>query len=130
MSLTETESVVFLNRMGQDGICRTVVRPGAEISLADALENTENIILLSGGVRVPLLVDLRRIKSISKEARDHFSMRGRMSRVNSIAMLIKSPVSKIIGNFYILFSQPTTPTKLFTEEEKAVAWLMQFVQPQ
>jgi hypothetical protein len=130
MVVTETESEVFLNRMGTDGICRTVVKPFAEISLAHAIKNTENIILLSSGVLVPLLVDLRKIKSISKEARDHFSMRGRTNRVNAIAMLINSPASKVIGNFYILFSKPTTPTKLFTDENQALAWLRQFIQAQ
>ncbi len=42
-------------------------------------------------------------------------------------MLIKSPVSKIVGNFYIQFSKPTIPTRLFTEEKKAIAWLTQFI---
>ena len=121
------ESEVFLTRMGKDGICRTEVKQDAEVRLPHAIWNSEAITRLSNGGMIPLLVDLRKIKSVSKEARDHFSMRGRKSQVNAIAMLIKSPVSKIVGNFYIQFSKPTIPTRLFTEEKKAIAWLTQFI---
>jgi hypothetical protein len=127
MELKETESAVFLCRLEGDGICRTIVKPDAEILLSHAIENTENVSRLFSGVPGPLFVDLRKIKSMSKEARDHFSMRGRTAKVNAIGLLIKSPVSRVIGNFYMLFSKPSTPTKLFTEEKNAIAWLKQFV---
>ncbi|MGQ0827149.1 MAG: DUF7793 family protein [Bacteroidota bacterium] len=111
----------------QDGICYTKVKEGSVIDLKDAIENTEAVIKVSAGVIYPMLVDLRVINSITKEARDHFSMRNRKPGVNSIAMLVKSPVSSIIGNFFLGLNKPSVPTHLFTSETKALKWLEQFI---
>jgi len=119
------ETRVF-NTWLQDGICYTRVKPAAVIGLADAIENSEVVLKVSGGVVYPMLVDLRMINSITKEARDHFSMRGRKPGVNSIAMLVKSPVSSIIGNFFLGLNKPVVPTHLFTSEPKALKWLEQY----
>jgi hypothetical protein len=101
------ETRVFYTSMDEQGFIRTKVKPGSEISREDAKENTEAVIRLSGGKNFPILVDLRQIKSISKEARDHFSMRGRKPHITAIAMLVNSPVSRIIGNFFLGLNKPT-----------------------
>ena len=97
--------------------------PGSEIQLQDAKDNTAAVIKISDGIIYPILVDLREIKSISKEARDHFSMRGRSPNVTAVAMLVRSPVSRIIGNFFIGFSKPVVPTRMFNEEKDAIRWV-------
>lgn len=117
------ETRVFYTSLEEDGYIRTRVKPGAEIRLQDAKENTAAVVKISGGSCFPLLVDMREIKSISKEARDHFSMRGRKPQVTAIAMLVKSPIGPVIGNFFIGFSRPVVPTRLFNSEKKALAWL-------
>lgn len=108
------------------GICHTCVKPNAIIELNDAQQNSDAVRQLSNGLRYPLLVNLKEIYYISKEARDHFSMQGRNPGISAIAMLIKSPGSRIIGNFFISLSKPAVPTQLFTEEAKAIKWLQQF----
>jgi hypothetical protein len=113
--------------MGEDGILRTTVKPFSEITIAHARENTEFVLKLKDKETVPILVDLRNIKSISKEARAHFSMKGRKGAVNAMALIIKSPVSKVIGNFFILLDKPLVPTRLFTNESEALTWLKVFV---
>jgi hypothetical protein len=116
----------FVTWYGNDGICYTTVNPNAVVNLEDAQQNSEAIKKISGKEVYPLLVNLTEINSISKEARDHFSMRGRTPGVKAIGMLIKSPVSRIIGNFFLGLNKPTVPTQLFTDETKAIAWLKQF----
>jgi len=111
----------------EDGICRTVVKSNAVIELHHAQENTDTVVTLSNNSQPPILVDIRKIKSINKEARDHFAMRDRKPRVCAIAMLINSPLSKVVGNFYLAINQPSVPTKLFNSEDKAIEWLKQFV---
>jgi hypothetical protein len=120
-----TETRVFITWM-EDGICFTEVKPGSDITLQDAIENTAAVKKVSGSITGPILVDLRRIRSISKEARDHFSMRNRIPGVNAIAMLIKSPVSRIIGNFFLGLNKPVVSTQLFTSREKAMEWAEKF----
>ena len=120
------ETRVFKTSL-KNGICQTVVKPDAIIDLADAMENTNIVEGLSNGNLYPLLVDVRKIKSISKEARNHFSMRNRQPGVKAIAMLVKSPVSRVIGYFFVSLNKPNVPFRLFTSEEKAMKWLEQFI---
>lgn len=116
----------FTSWLGNDRICYTVVKPNVVVELQDAIENSSSVKEVSGDTIYPLLVNLKEIKSISKEARDHFSMKNRTPGVNAIAMLVRSPVSRIIGNFFIGMNRSVVPTKLFTDESEAVSWLKQF----
>lgn len=117
------ETRIFYTSLEKEGYIHTKVKPGSEILLQDAKDNTEAVIKVSGDSNFPILVDLREIKSISKEARDHFSMRGRKPHVTAIAMLVKSPVSRIIGNFFLGLNKPTVPTRMFNVEKDAVVWM-------
>jgi hypothetical protein len=117
------ETRIFHTSLEPGKYILTKVKPGSEIELEDAKENTAAVIKISGGANFPILVDLREIKSISKEARDHFSMKGRKPNVTAIAMLISSPVSRIIGNFFLGLNQPIVPTRLFTSESEAIYWM-------
>jgi hypothetical protein len=110
----------------EGAICVTVVKKNAEITLEDAYENTKSVLKVSEGKKYPMLVDTREIRSISKEARDHFSMRNRNGNVNSIAVLIGSPISVVVGNFFMGLNKPAVPTKLFLKPEKAFVWLKKF----
>jgi hypothetical protein len=114
---------VFTTTLDPRGFVHTLVRAGSEIQLEDAKENTAAVIRVSGGSNYPILVDLRKIKSISKEARDHFSMRGRKPNVTAIAMLVSSPLSRIIGNFFLGLNRPTVPTRMFTSESEGILWM-------
>lgn len=116
----------FTTWLGDDGICYTVVKPNVEIDIKDALANSLVIKEISSGQTFPLLVNLKAIKSITKDARDHFSMGNRTPGVNAIAMLIESPGSRIIGNFFLGLNKPAVPTKLFNEKNQAMEWLKQF----
>ena len=117
------KSSIFTTTLDPRGFVHTLVSPGSEIQLQDAKENTARVIEVSGGSNYPILVDLREIKSISKEARDHFSMRGRKPNVTAIAMVVSSPLSRIIGNFFLGLNRPTVPTRMFTAESEAILWM-------
>jgi hypothetical protein len=110
--------------MGKDNIARTRVKDGAEIVLEDAKENSVAVCSLVGPEEFALIVDTRKIKSITKEARDYFSLNGRESRVIAFAILIESPLSRIIGNFFMGLNKPRVPVKLFNKEANAVEWCL------
>jgi hypothetical protein len=124
--MNKIEIRAFSTWLDDNGICYTVVKPNAVISIEDAIQNTASVKEVSEGKVYPLLVNIKEINSISKEARDHFTMQNREPGVNSIGLLMKSPVSRIIGNFFLGLNKSTVPVKLFTDEEKAITWLKQF----
>ncbi|HET6990441.1 MAG TPA: hypothetical protein VFJ43_03915 [Bacteroidia bacterium] len=119
---------VFTTTLDKRGFIISKVRPGAEIGLVEAKANTQTVIDISGGANYPILVDIREIKSVSKEARDHFSMRGRKPNVTAIAMLVNSPLSRIIGNFFLGLNKPTVPTQMFNSETDAIAWMIRYTE--
>lgn len=131
-TLLKKEKVIenkgFTTWVGEERICYTRVKPSVDITLEMALENTQAVIKVTEGESLPMLVDIRNIKSITKEARDHFSMRGRKGHVNAIAILMSSPVSKLIGNFFLGLNKPTVPTRLFTRQDNAISWLKRKIQ--
>lgn len=107
--------------MNEEGIAVTKVKPKAEVVLEDAMENSKAVNSFPSN-RYSLLIDTKEIKSITKEARDFFSMKGRDSKVIAFAILIKSPLSTIIANFFMGLNKPRVPVRLFYDEKKALDW--------
>ena len=119
------EVTSFWTWKDDNGVVRTRVKPGAEIDLEQAKENTDAVNTFYEGIKFPLLVDTREIRSITRDARQHFTTNDSESSINSLALLIKSPVSKVIANFFMSVNKPNVPAKIFNSEEKAVDWLCQ-----
>lgn len=121
------EITMFWTWMGSDGIARTKTKPNAEILLQHAKENTDAVTSLYKGKKFPLLIDSRNIRSMDKDARAHFSTNGRETKINSFAVVVKSPLSRIIGNFFMGLNKPQVPARLFDNEKEAIKWLSTFM---
>lgn len=117
----------FHTWMGEDGICRTVVKPGAEVDLSCAKENSSAVNGFYNGRKFPLLIDSRAVKSISSEARRFLSTNGRETSINSMGFIVKSPLSRVIGNFFMTINRPAVPARLFDSESSAIEWLKKFI---
>jgi hypothetical protein len=68
------------------------------------------------------LADIRNIKSITRGARIYFTSEETGAVLRAQAVIVGSPLSRVIGNFYGLYGMPY-PIKLFTAEAKAIEWL-------
>ncbi len=73
-----------------------------------------------------VLIDMTSVTEISKEARDYFANERTASIQRATALLIGSPVSRVIGNFFMGLNKPVSPTRLFTDPDKAIQWLHTF----
>jgi len=109
----------------EDGIVQNVVDPGAEYTLADAREGLAGIDKVCKGQRCPLLVDSRNLKSMNRNARQEMAA---FERITSIAILIDSAVSRMIGNVFLATNKKSYPARLFTSEAEAVEWLKGFLE--
>lgn len=110
--------------LSEDGIIHIVVLPGAEYAQADARAGIATVIRISSGKKHPLLVDIRRVKSIDRVARREFASG---TNVTALALLIASPVSKVIGNVFVGLNKVAVPVRLFTSEAEATQWLKGFL---
>ncbi|MEO6305652.1 MAG: STAS/SEC14 domain-containing protein [Bacteroidia bacterium] len=121
------ELSVFWTWMGTDGIARTKTKPLAVVTIKEAIENSIAVTELYKDKKFPLLVDARNIRSMEKEARKHFSTNGRATKINSMAIMVRSPLSRVIGNFFMGLNKPEMPARLFDDESYAVEWLKKYI---
>ena len=112
--------------LDQDGIIHYKVLPGVEVTIDDTREYVKIQCGLTKNKKVLNLTDLREVKSITHEAREYLSGEEVERITAACALLIGSPVSKVIGNFFLGINKPPYPIKIFTTEEKAAEWLKGF----
>ncbi|MDQ3262691.1 MAG: STAS/SEC14 domain-containing protein [Myxococcota bacterium] len=117
-----TRTCTFL--LDPRGFVRATMHQGVEMDLDDARDALRTTTQVSGGQRVPVLVDSRRLKSQSREARQEFASDEAVRVCSAVALLVDSPVSRIIANFFLRQQVQRTPTRLFTDETAAVEWLL------
>ena len=106
-----------------EGIITVRVRAGAAQTIADAEANLAAALQLRNGQRRPILVDISRAVPLDAEVRRYYSgpvLQG----FSALALLIHaSPLGRMIGNVYLRIANTAIPTRLFTSEDSAVAWL-------
>ncbi|HEY9044825.1 MAG TPA: hypothetical protein VIN08_02975 [Ohtaekwangia sp.] len=108
------------------GVVFFVYKMNAVIDLAAAKQIVSDRIQFQKQADYPVYCDIRGLKSADKSARDYLAKEG-SAYTKGVAVVVDSPMSKIIGNFYMGLNRPTTPTRLFTDESEAQKYLQQFV---
>jgi hypothetical protein len=99
---------------------------GSSIELDGAKKMIEERLTLSEGKSYPCLVDTTLVKTITKDAREAFAKGDGIKNMTACALLIGSPVNRLLGNFFLSVSKPGVPTRLFTSKEDALVWLSTF----
>jgi hypothetical protein len=82
-----------------------------------------NLELSNGGPYYVLLDTSKGYASSRPEANEIFAGKEYAESRRAIAIIAKSLASKIVSNFFIRFNKPVTPTKVFTNETEAIAWI-------
>lgn len=95
------------------------------MALDDAKENVAAIYELAGRSRTLVLVDTRGVRWQSREARDYFVSDNAAEATTAVAIVVGSPVSRVLGSFFLRFEQHRFPTALFDNEDKAIHWLLE-----
>ena len=108
-----------------DGIVQMAWLNRAASDLEDATAAISAMNELTGGRRSPLLVDLHDGGQQTRPARLEFARRDDL--VSAVALIVSTPLGRIMGNFYIRVSRPPYPVRLFDDEASALAWLLAFV---
>ncbi|MDJ0348352.1 STAS/SEC14 domain-containing protein [Cryobacterium sp. PH29-G1] len=93
---------------------------GVDILVDDARAAMAEVNDLCQQERYPMLVDMATVDSVSREARAVWSIPCSASR---IALLGKSPVDRVLANFFLGVHVPPCPTRFFTSRTEAMDWL-------
>jgi hypothetical protein len=111
--------------VGPEDIVRVIALEGSTMTGEDAYENLAAIPERQHKKR-PVLVDARGVASITREARQVYRGIKENPRTTAVAILVDSPLSRVVANFFIGLSRMYVPTRLFTSAEEAIAWLAGF----
>jgi len=114
--------------LGEDGIARIIHIPNAVVTLEDAKETMAAYLQINNGKRLPLFVDTKSMKSLAREARHYYASEEAAKVASAAAIIVGTPVSRVLGNFYIGLSNPHLPSRLFTSDAEALGWLKGYLE--
>ncbi len=117
----EVTNPKFRMWLRRDGVVQLVWAPRVAICLEDAIAATDAMVKLTDGRQSPLLVDTHDGGPQDRPARIEFTRRGDL--VSAVALVVSTPLSRMMGNFFLTVSKPVAPTRLFDDEASALAWL-------
>jgi hypothetical protein len=123
----EKEKLVtpYITMWFHDGILYGRYAEGLDVSLDIAKELVESRILYSEGKSCPMLIDMKGVKSATPQAREYLATIG-ATHLKAGALIVGSQMNMAIGNVFLMIDKPLVPTKLFTNEDRAVEWLRQY----
>jgi len=117
------ETKTTFHSRSPEGIFISRMKENAMESLEDAYENGKTLLNLKGGdPKLPILVDFSKAAGQESGARKFYAENSG-KWCTKAAILVSSPVSKVMGNIYMGLNKPIVPTRLFTQESEAIAWL-------
>jgi hypothetical protein len=127
--LNAIRSSTGLTWIDENGIVVAVANAHDVHTLNDAQENVRVITQLVEDTPKPLLIDMSKVKSMSRDARMFYAGPEPPKVITAVAMVTNSNIGKLVANFFISLTTQSLPTKMFTEFDAAKQWLMQFKAP-
>lgn len=111
----------------EDDISWLVFMPDSEVEEEDAAEILEKAALTYTGEAFVVVADIRNMKSISNEARAYLAGKHAEQLHAAVAILVDGMATRLIANFFINFHKPSRPTRIFSDEQKAIEWLKKYL---
>mgnify|MGYP001035150699 CR=1 FL=1 len=98
----------------------------SHVDLEVAITSVNERLKLSQGKPGYVMVDIRNVRSTTKDAREFLNSEKASENVAAMAIVINSPVGKMLASFYISLNKPSYQSKIFVNREKAVQWLKKY----
>jgi hypothetical protein len=123
-SVTNASTIVSLR---SDGIIQIDMNANKTLQLIDGKQIVNALAEVGGGKKYPLLFIAGDYALASPEARKYASGSEANQYTLASVFVVNNSIQKMMGNAYITFNKPITPTKIMTNQESAVAWLKTFL---
>jgi len=117
----ETRTAVF--ERAADGMLHSRTKIDAVEGVSEAQENLDAIAALCGDELLPMLCDITGLKAQDRDARDLYSS---TELTTAVALVVHSPLARVIASFYLGLNRPLVPTRVFTSERAAHDWLKNY----
>jgi hypothetical protein len=106
-----------------DGVLNIYLKPHKIIKQSDGEDIVKGLAAIGNGKKYLLLFTAGEDTSVSTEARYYASTPEANKYTIASAFVVKSIAQKLLGNAYVTFNKPVTPTRIFTDEQDALRWL-------
>lgn len=127
MSNMHLETSHFVSEL-KDNIMCVEYKPNLSISLIDAERIVSERLLYYQDLNVPVLIRNAKVKKIEKDAREFlFEKEKGLKNVKAVAIVCSNIVTKMLATFIFHHHKPAIPHRMFTDEQKAINWLKQYI---
>jgi hypothetical protein len=121
--LLDTENVIGEL---EDGILKfTWITSFIDLDIAE--KSVSKRVNAMDGKSYPLLIKMKSINNITKEARDFLASPRGCEGVIVAAIQVSSPLENMIASMFLYLNPPLVPTKIFKDETKAKEWLSHYL---
>lgn len=110
-----------------DGIMQIDMKANNTLNLVDARQMVKAFAEVGEGKKYPLLFIAGDFALASPDARKYASGTEANQYTLASVFVVKNSIQKMMGNAYITFNKPITPTKIMTSQDEAVKWLKTFL---
>jgi|GEM_PF-1876288 hypothetical protein len=109
-----------------DGVVQAVYTADVEDNSALSLSNSSLLNTMSQGRPFPLLLDLRSVRTLTRALHNYFSVDTAVNQYAAVALVVASPIGRILADVFIALYRPVLPVEVFTRYEDALVWLRSF----
>lgn len=110
----------------ENGILCFVTIKSISQSLEDIIKNLKKLKNMIGDNKVCLLLDVSHLPELTSNIRNYFA--DELPKfINAAATISNSEFGKMIYNLFVNIKKPPFPTKMFTYEYEAKAWLKTYL---
>ena len=107
-------------------VCSVSIKDAPEITREQSIAQLEDLKRVTGGKKICMLLDITYARPTKKEDRE-FGAEELAKVVKALALISNSALGKMVANLFFNLKPPPYPTKMFTNEKEARAWLAQYL---
>jgi hypothetical protein len=114
-------------KLRKDGIVQIQYKRGTEINPALQVKVMAIFKEICHDRKRPFLFGAMEYVTVTKEARENAIALESVFPGSATAVIASNTAYRLTANFYLKVNRPKTPFKVFQNEEKAVAWLLNYL---
>ncbi len=113
--------------MRNDGIIQIFMKANRTMNIIDGKQMVQAFKEIGGGKKYPLLFIAGNFTLANTEARQYAASEEANKYTLASAFVVNNIAQKLMGQAYMSFNHPITPTRILTNEEDAISWLKSFL---
>ena len=117
----------FVHLRIKDNFLIASYKKNVVINLETAQKIVQQRLSFTRGQKMAAIIVSQGVKGISKPAREFLASEKGTDGLYASAIIVDSPFSRFMGNFFLMVNKTSIPVKLFSNISNAEKWLQQFI---